>query len=208
MSGLGWASLRWGQGCQAPNRSKGILRPVGAGIQKGVSKIRVYTHTHTHTFLNEALGKQRLILSYSRTHSRACSTCSRNVSGTMGIVNENLAQFSKQQEQVKASGDPGSCLPGEAVVFSPMGCGLLGPSLRSSSHVFPSGSDAHRRFASQSGISGCDWLPKSSPQSNRSSFSLGSFAFPFSISLLSCFLDFPFVIRRMELVVFGSLLLG
>ena len=124
-----------------------------------------------------------MILSYSRTHSRACSTCSRNVSGTMGIVNENLAQFSKQQEQVKASGDPGSCLPGEAVVFSPMGCGLLGPSLRSSSHVFPSGSDVHRRFASQSGISGCDWLPKSSPQSNRSSFSLGSFAFPFNAPL-------------------------
>lgn len=194
MSGLGWASLRWGQGCQAPNRSKGFLRPVGAGIQKRVSKIRVYTHTNTHTrtFLNEALGKQRLILFYSRTHSRAHSTCSRNVSGTMGIVNENLAQFSKQQEQVKTSGDLESCLPGEAVVFSPMGCGLLGPSLRSSSHVFPSGSDVHRRFASQSGISGCDWLPESFPQSNEAPFlwaalpfhSASPFFLAFWISLL------------------------
>ena len=37
---------------QAPNRSKDISGPLGAGIQKGVSKIRVYkyTHTHTHTF--------------------------------------------------------------------------------------------------------------------------------------------------------------
>ena len=95
-----------------------------------------HTHTHTHTLLKEALGKQRLILFYSRTHSRARSTCSRNVCGMMGIVNENLAQFSKQQEQVKTSGDPGCCLPGEAVVFSPTGCGILGPSLRSNSQ-FP-----------------------------------------------------------------------
>lgn len=38
---------------QAPNRSKGISGPLGAGFQKGVSKIRVYkyTYTHTHTFL-------------------------------------------------------------------------------------------------------------------------------------------------------------
>jgi len=195
---------------QAPNRSKGISGPLGAGFQKGVSKIRVYkyTYTHTHTLLNEALGKQRLILFYSRKYSRAHSTCSRNVCGMMGIVNENLAQFSKQQEQVKTSGDPGCCLPGEAVVFSPTGCGLLCPSFRSNSHGFPSSSDVHRRSASQSGISGCDWLPESSPRSNRSSFSLGSFAYPFSISLLSCFLDFPFVIRRMQPVVFGSLLLG
>jgi len=37
---------------QAPNRSKGISGPLGAGFQKGVSKIRVYkyTYTHTHTF--------------------------------------------------------------------------------------------------------------------------------------------------------------
>ena len=149
-----------------------------------------------------------MILFYSRTHSRAHSTCSRHVCGMMEVVNEKLAQFSKQQEQVKTSGDPGSCLTDEAVVFSPMGWGLLGPSLRSSNHGLPSGSDVHRRFTSQLGISGCNWLPGSSPQSNRSSFSLGSFAFPFSISLLSCFLDFPFVIRRMEPVVFGSLLLG
>ena len=121
---------------QAPNRSKDISGPLGAGIQKGVSKIRVYKYTHTHTLLKEALGKQRLILFYSRTHSRARSTCSRNVCGMMGIVNENLAQFSKQQEQVKTSGDPGCCLPGEAVVFSPTGCGILGPSLRSNSQ-FP-----------------------------------------------------------------------
>ena len=37
---------------QAPNRSTGISGPLGAGFQKGVSKIRVYkyTYTHTHTF--------------------------------------------------------------------------------------------------------------------------------------------------------------
>lgn len=35
---------------QAPNRSKDISGPLGAGIQKGVSKIRVYKYTHTHTF--------------------------------------------------------------------------------------------------------------------------------------------------------------
>lgn len=148
-----------------------------------------------------------MILFYSRTHSRVHSTCSRHVCGMMGVVNENLAQFSKQQEQVKTSGDPGSCLSDEAVVFSPMGWGLLGPSLRSSSHGFPSGSDVHRRFTSQLGISGCVWLPESSPRSNRSSFSLGSFVFPFSISLLSCFPDFPFVIRRMEPVGLVSLLI-
>ena len=34
---------------QAPNRSKGISGPLGAGFQKGVSKIRVYIYTHTHT---------------------------------------------------------------------------------------------------------------------------------------------------------------
>ena len=84
MSGLGWVSLRGVVGLsgappQALNTSKGTSGPLGAGIQKGVSKMgstNTHTHTHTHTF-EWSSRKAEMILFYSRTHSRAHSTCSK-----------------------------------------------------------------------------------------------------------------------------------